>query len=112
MMLQSTGVLKETLGNYYTFRLFACFVLAVVAADSFATDRNTDLLWHAQSQGFSKDSMGPIGWNLSQALQERADMVWLAESYRVNGMAEEYLHYYAKVRELDRKIIFCRASRQ
>jgi len=31
-------------------------------------------------------------------------MIWLAESYRINGLAEEYLYYYAKVRELDRKI--------
>ena len=104
MTLQSTSVLSGNLGNFCIIKFLACFVLAVVATDSFATDRNSDLLWHAQSQGFSKDNMGPIGWNLSQALRERADMVWLAESYRVNGLAEEYLYYYAKVKELDQKI--------
>ena len=69
-------------------------------------DSNSDSAVTGLSQKFPKDSIGPIGFDLFQAMQHRADLAWLAESYLNNGLVDEYLSYSAKVRELDREIYY------
>ena len=104
--LGQTKVVTVRLKRRFLICTLATLFILTLSPQAVTADSNSGSAATGLNQNFPRDSIGPIGFDLFQAMQHRADLAWLAESYLNNGLVDEYLSHSAKVRELDREIYY------